>query len=196
MGWPRCDISASLLPAVALAAPLYPAPGAPVANPRDILELRGPLPPSGWPPFALTLLLLCGAAALTLAWLWLRRVRQLPDPLPEKNEDPINLLGGLAAWYGAGGAPAELLCLRVAVLLRSTLGRRTGLPAARLTTDEFLGRVRVPELLGADELALADQLLSFCDRVKFARHEPDAAEVRWMMDAAQELLGRQAEESA
>lgn len=191
----RFGIALALLPAAPLAASPPTAPGAPAANPMDILELRGTLPPSGLPPFALTILLLLGLLALVLAWLWLHRTRPIPAPPPPENpEDPVQTLFRLAAWYQREDAPARLLCTRVADLVRADLACRTGLPVCRLTTSEFLGRAGVPALLDARDLALADQLLSFCDGVKFAAHDPDAAELQWLLEAAGELVGRPAEE--
>ena len=190
----RFGIAPALLPAAPLAASPPYAPGAAAAHPAEILALRGPLPPSGLPPFALTCLLLSGLLALVLAWFWLHRTRPVPAAPRENPGDPVETLGRLAAWYQREDAPARLLCTRVADLVRAELSCRTGLPAPRLTTSEFLGQAGVPALLSARELALADQLLSFCDGVKFAAHDPDAAELRWLLDAAGELLGSPAEE--
>ena len=194
MGPLRFGIALALLPAAPLAASSPTVPGAPAASPAEIMELRGPLPPSGLPPFALTCLLLSGLLALVLAWLWLHRTRPIPAPPSENPEDPVETLGRLSAWYQRGDAPAGLLCTRVAALVRTTLASRTGLPAPRLTTGEFLGQAGAPALLDARELALTDQLLSFCDGVKFAAHDPDAAELQWLLDATGELLGRGVEE--
>jgi hypothetical protein len=173
-----------------------PAPGLSPPGGADLLDLRVLLPVTGPPPFLLTLLVLLAGGSV-LAWRLRRRARLAPDPpaegAPETGDDPAQALGGLADWYRREGPPGELLCLRVDALLRSALELWTGLPAGRLTTDELLGRVSVPEGLWPGELALADQLLSFCDRVKFAGHAPRAEEVEWVLDAAGALLGRTVE---
>jgi len=166
---------------------------APAPTTSGILELRGALADPLSPPFALTLALLTVAAGLTLARLLYSRVRRLPALLPADGAgDPALTLGRYAARYRLGDASAELLCLRIAELVRGALALRTGLPASRLTTDELLGRV--PELLGAGELVALRRLLSFCDRVKFAGHGPDAGEAEWAIETAGELLAGKKEE--
>jgi len=184
-----------LTAAVMSAAPLSPADAAPVVTPTDIHDIRGPLPTSGMPPFTLTCLGLLVAGGLTVTGLKVRRRRSVLPPLtPETGGNPVEMVDQFAAAYRKGDSPPDLLCLRLAGLLRTTLACWTGLPASRLTTGELLDRVAGLDLLTAGELALAGQLLTFCDRVKFAAHFPDAVEAEWLLGAARELLGRPAEE--
>jgi hypothetical protein len=195
LGRLRFAILLLMIAAAMSAGPISPAEASPAVSRTDISDIRGPLPTSGLPPFALTCLELLVAGGLTVIWSKLRRRRSTLAPLtPETVGNPVEILDQWAASYRRGDLPPDFFYLRTAALVRTTLACWTGLPASRLTTGELLDRVAVPELLAAGELALAGQLLTFCDRVKFAGHTPDAVEAEWLLAAARELLGRPAKE--
>lgn len=184
-----------LIAAAISAGPIAPAGASPSVIREDISDIRGPLPASGVPPFALTCLELLVAGGFTAIWLKLRRRRTVLASLTtETVGSPVEILDQLAASYRVGCSTADLLCLHTAALVRTTLAFRTGLPASRLTTGELQYRVAVLDLLTEGDLALAGQVLTFCDRVKFAGHNPDAVEAEWLLAAAAELLGRTAKE--
>jgi hypothetical protein len=197
MGRLRFAIPLLLGVALLFAAPLSPSHASPAAIRTGIRDIRGPLPASAAPPFTLTVLGLLVAGALTLTWWQLRRRPSVPVPLPpETVGKPVETVAGLAAWYRRGASPPDLLCLRLAALVRSGLACRTGLPASRLTTGELLDRLSIPDLLTERELVLAGQLLAFCDRVKFAGHTPDPVEAEWLLAAAGELLDGKQKDAA
>lgn len=179
--------------AAPVSAALLTLPGSALAG-AALLELRGPLPLAGWPPFALTSLGLVAAAAAFAAWRRALRPPPLPEPVAaapprEACAAALPLLERLAARYGTGALPPGALCLELAALVRSTLACRTGLAASRLTTGELMERMACCRLLPEAELERAGQLLFFCDRVKFAGHRPDAAEGSRSLALARELLG-------
>jgi len=179
-----------LLAAAAVpAAPLPPAQASPGATRTEIRDLRGALPAAGVPPFILTSLGLLAAGALTLTWSGVRRRRPLHPPLPPgTGQNPVETVRQLGAAYRRGDFPPDILCLTLASLVRSAVSSRAGVAAHRLTTGELLDRLAGLRLLPARDLALAGELLGFCDLVKFARHQPDAVELQWLLTAVEELL--------
>jgi len=171
------------------------ATGEPVATPTEIKDLRGPFPPEGMPPFALTLLGAVAVGGAALTWTRLRRRRHPLTPVdPEPERDAVALLDHLAEAYRRRSCSAEEFCLDVAQVVREALTSWTGLPAVQLTTAELVGSCDRCRSLWPGELALAEQLLSYCDRVKFGGHCPDDAEVDWLAAAARQLLGSPREE--
>lgn len=150
----------------------------------DISDLRRASPAGALPPFALTsfALLLAGGAGLA----WSRVAKSSKPSAPAQAEpplDPIRALGDLAASFRNGALPADLLCLQSAALLRSQLALRTGVPAARLTTEELLHSLTGPQLLCDADVALAGSLLDLCDRVKFAGQSLDRAQAEWLLSS-------------
>jgi hypothetical protein len=107
---------------------------------------------------------------------------------PETYGDPAEFLERCGNSYLQGELTPLLLCLRIAALLRTALARRAELSATGLTSGELLQRLTLLNLLEAGELARADRVLNFCDRVKFAGHDPDAGEAEWLLTEARTLL--------
>lgn len=157
----------SLLPAGEEAQP------APLIGPRAW--------PVDWRPWALGGLLLALLAAL--AWrLWTRRPRReaagtlasAPPPDPwTRFERALAAAETDAAWR-RGDADGHWAALSLA--LRGWLEDESGLPCREWTTDEL--RAGLPAALCAgDERRRLLAWLEEGDRVKYARHRPDAAEL-------------------
>lgn len=161
----------------------------------DIRDIRGPLTSGGPPPFVLSGMGLLIAGGVVVARRKLRR-REAPHPptAPDIGSDPAGEVDRLAAAYRRGECPADMLCLRLAALVRTALAERSGLPASRLTTEELLEQAPSHDEPMAGKLDLAGRILSFCDLVKFAGHSPKDAEVERALEAARDLLGGSMEE--
>lgn len=96
----------------------------------------------------------------------LERLRQLEAAgLPEPDE--------LDAWY-----------VELSYLIRHYLEGRFGVRAPERTTEEFLREARRAPELSAEHQKLLGAFLAGCDRVKFARHEPEEDEQRQALATA------------
>lgn len=100
-------------------------------------------------------------------------------------------MGRLAA-LEAGGMPevdeVDEWYVELSAIIRRYLEDRFRLRAPELTTEEFLNEARRSRALTGDH---KDQLAAFlegCDRVKFARYEPDEAESKGALESARAFL--------
>lgn len=177
---------------LAASAPALCGGALPAAAAGGLIDIRGALPAPCFPPFILTALwLLAGSLFLAVPWLRRRRACAGPPPAPPSGEGaaPGIVLERIARAFEAGDASTAELSLAVAAVARQALGSRTGLAAGRLTTAELLERAGSAKLLSEPELALACELLHFCDRVKFAGHIPGEGEALRALRLARSLAG-------
>lgn len=145
------------------------------------LDISGPPLLSHWWVWALAAIPLLGLAALLFFRLRrraraaarasayqraLERLRQLEAAgLPERGE--------IDAWY-----------VELSYLIRHYLEDRFGVRAPERTTEEFLREARRAPELSAEHQKLLGAFLAGCDRVKFARHEPEEDEQRQALATA------------
>ncbi len=176
---------ASVLPEDALASGLRPARGV-------LPELEGPWIEQNWPFLAVAPVILAAAAAGVAAWLrraarrarltaFQRAVRRLErlraQGLPEADRvDP---------WY-----------VELSDIVRRYIEERFTLRALELTTEEFLVEAGRSTELSSSHRALLSDFLERCDRVKFARYSPGAAESREALDVAVRFLNESRVEEA
>ena len=131
-----------------------------------IRDIRGPIPPSGLPPFtasaALLLLAAAGGAILRVKARTNGEAKAVPP-----SDTLLNELQSLREVYARGELPDRLLFERLSPLIRSLL-----LPGAHapLTSRELIvaARGHVPDEL----LNRAEALLELCDRVRFGGDDP------------------------
>lgn len=86
--------------------------------------------------------------------------------------------------------------VRLSNIVRRYVELRFGLRSPELTTEEFLSVMTSSPDLSRDHQALLGDFLARADLVKFARHVPDAAEVRASLEAAVRFLEETREEAA
>jgi len=182
----------TMLPALLLAAGAAhgaPAVGDAVPGVQGALaDLRGPLSAPTLPPFvssAAALLLSCAVAGVLC-----RRRGSRPaeaDAAPAVVSH-LALLEDLAADLRDGGLSAERFCQGIAELVRCAVAAAGGIPAECLTTEELLGERALREMVGDEGVAVACQILTLCDRVKFAGHAPSDAELASLLGMARQLL--------
>ena len=80
--------------------------------------------------------------------------------------------------------------IEVSGVLRRYIEDRFGLKAPERTTEEFLAESTRSGVLWADDVRELERFLAHCDLVKFARHEPDAHEVREVLDTVRSFIER------
>lgn len=150
-----------------------------------------------WPNQALRRAILIGAVALVLAagllvWLARRAARARP-PAPPAPPTPPHVLA-LAALRELLARPwieernVEPFYVELSGIVRTYLERRFGLHAPEQTTDEFIREATSSRLLSLDHQQLVGAFLEQSDLVKFARHQPESADMRNAAAAAERLI--------
>jgi len=173
------DQSATAPPLVLRARELTGAEEKALASMRGI---RGPLsvaPEPGWGYWGVAAAA-AGALLLlaVLAYAYRRRARPEAAPMPlmpwEKAEQRLQELAqqDLPAKGRYGKYYVDL-----SAILRYYIEDRFHLHAPEQTTPEFLDEALKVKWFDADQKAFLERFLRHCDRVKFARHEPDAEEM-------------------
>jgi hypothetical protein len=190
MGQPRLLLVCMLMASGALPAMGQPAESAAAAVPVDIRDIRGPVPVAVSTPFVVTggLLLALAGGVLLLRREARRTASRLPPSPGETGQGPLDLLDRLAAEYRQGARPGDQLLIHLDGLIRATLAASTGLPAQRLTSAELLGQAEATVFRDMGARALLSDLLPLLDRVKFAGHQPGAADVDGALKAARALI--------
>jgi len=82
----------------------------------------------------------------------------------------------------------RLFCIAVSDALRVYLEERFNFKAPERTTEEFMVDLQKTSLLSEQQKASLAAFLQQCDLVKFARLEPNEAELRLLHDAALRLI--------
>lgn len=129
------------------------------------------------------------------AWFYVRRRPQpLPVPPTEADDAPLpheTAYEQLAAietsdWLKRGDM--ETYHTQIAYVLREYIRGRYQIPALELTTTALLDAMRHAQI-DVPYLERVQQLLSNCDKVKFASHQPERSEAiariadaRWIVD--------------
>lgn len=131
-------------------------------------------------------------AGLLLAWWLIRRHRARP-PAPAAPPTPAHVLA-LAALQALRERQlieqglVEPFYVELSTIVRTYLERRFGLHAPEQTTDEFIREAIRSCLLSLDHQHLVAVFLEQSDLVKFARHQPEAADMQNAAAAAERLV--------
>ena len=178
------EVTAAGLPAVNVVSVLPP------DEEVDPVALRGPIGVSGFPwewvvPLSVPVLGLAAAIAY-----WRRRrhggeTASVPQLAPfDEFEDLLRRLEGRV-----GSEPAEGVCDRLAAGLRRYLERRSGEPAAEMTSFEMRLLVR---RLGWPEAAQRgiQQVMNTVDLVRFGRTSIEERELRRAIESSRDSAGR------
>lgn len=156
---------------------------------EDILGIRGPVEiPTGLEWLLYTLVgLLVAALAIFLIRRLLKRASVIKPP-------PIPYLAPHALARRRLEAALRLIddpyrfCSAVANAVRGYIEGRFDLHAPERTTEEFLDELRESSALTAAQRELLADFLNQCDRVKFAREEPDRHEIEQLHKFALTLV--------
>ena len=150
----------------------------PLIRPEDIADADGKSP-WWWALLALPL-------AVVGFVIWRRRIRPEPPPRPA-HELAWEALRRLAAAKLLEGGETERFFVVLTAILREYVERRFGVRAPERTTREFLGEATThPNLAGHRERLAA--FLTLADRVKFARHEPEEADIQEAFDTTKAFV--------
>lgn len=173
----------------------------PVFSPLDVVwavqddtirALRGPLPPSGLPPFAATAVILLCLGTLV----WYRRRKAVRAPVvSEPTDAPVSSGDQLALLLEEVGRqqrqPAEIV-ERLMPILRSHFAGKSGTSAEYNTSQELLDRLQCTGETGV--LLRAAELLRLCDSVWFGGVVPTFEQAEWALQETQLLLQDRSEE--
>jgi hypothetical protein len=167
----------------ALVVPAQPA-GTNAAAPRDIRDIRDPIPLGPNLMWLWVTLAILGLAAI--AW-WSKRKKPAsagPALLIPPHRKAKERLRGATELLSDPYA----FCSLVSDVVRVYLEERFNLHAPDRTTEEFLNELREGTQLNEEHKALLENFLIKCDLVKFAREEPTEPELRGLLDAALRLI--------
>ncbi len=158
--------------------------------PRDIKGLARW--PGRFPRWAIVLLLVAIIAGIAGALVRRflakpRTILQQPPP-PPPHEVALAALRQLAAKRYIEELRIEPFYVELSGIARHYLEDRFGLRAPERTTEEFIREAITSRRLAPDHQALTRDFLEQCDLVKFARHEPQPADMRNAYGAAERLV--------
>lgn len=156
-------------------------------DPQKFFDIKDVLTPgfvlwdyAGWLLWPLGLLL----AAAVVAWAvrrWMRRradVAEAPAPAPAlpPHVEALEALEALAAKKLWHNGHAKQFHTELTDILRTYVGRRYGVAAMEMTSDELLGALHGLAEMQQSSLDGLRQILTLADLVKFAKYEPLADE--------------------
>lgn len=77
---------------------------------------------------------------------------------------------------------------RINALLREYIERRFGMMAGEQTSEEFIRSLHGSSHFQSAHKAVLQQFVDACDPVKYARHTPGDADVKWVADTARQVI--------
>jgi hypothetical protein len=122
-----------------------------------------------------------------LAWVWWRRKPSGPAAARVRETAAARARTRLAESWGALDRP-EAFCTLLSEIIRIYLEERFGLRAPDQTTEEFLDGLRESLALDLGHKDLLREFLVQCDLVKFARGEPERADLERLHQMASALV--------
>jgi hypothetical protein len=157
-----------------------------------LIDIKGPIPHNGLPPFVLTgTVIVLGVLLFTILR---HRNKQAVGcaPKAELIETTADTLEQLTCDYQQGTISAEMLITRLADVVMAGILQRSVISdcvrPARRTATECITQATADAYFTADNLKCGAQLLLLCDQVKFNRYQPSDQETHQALDCAAELL--------
>ena len=158
---------------------------------RPALREEDVAPPGGLSPWWAVPVGLAAAAAAVLV---LRRRRKPAPPARPAHEIAFESLRRLVALDLIAKGEVERFFVTLSAILREYVERRFGVRAPERTTKEFLAECAEHPRLAGYRAELGD-FLTVADRVKFARHAPEEADIQRAFDRAKSFVAQTAEEA-
>lgn len=157
-----------------------------LGEPMGALEVIGPWWRSPWTWIVLVLVLgvVIGGVVGVRWWVHAARVRSRETAY----DKAMARLAKLENHGLPGEGEADGWYVELSAIIRRYLEDRYTLRAPELTTEEFLSIARRSGQISSSHRELLTRFLVGCDRVKFARHEPDEAESQQSLEAARQFL--------
>ena len=160
-------------------------------NARSLRDIK---PPLDVPPNYLPYILLSGfifAIFVGIAWLYLRKRRQIEVPSPIKEvftRPPHEIALEQLNTLDSVSCDMEAYHTRISYVIREYIAARYRIPALELTTTGLLQQM-TREQIGDLYVERIQQFLTNCDRVKFTQYHPDRSEAdarmvdaRWFVE--------------
>ena len=162
---------------------------------QNLRDIKPPLEmPQNLLPYFISGTLILGLVA-ALLWYSLQKNRQpLPTPVKDENDTPLahevayEKLAAIEASDWLKHGDMETYHTQIAHVLRQYIDARYQIPALALTTTGLLQAMLRAEI-AAPYIERTQQLLTNCDRVKFATYQPELteasariADARWIVN--------------
>jgi hypothetical protein len=155
--------------------------------PKELHDIKGPIDIATLADWALRAGVVLAALGL-LAFAWWRWRRQRPQPAPPQLIPPDERARQRLTAALALLEQPERFCTTVSEIARTYLEERFGLKAPERTTEEFLAELPKNAVLESRHKTLMSEFLTRTDLVKFARFEPDRAELEALHASALRLV--------
>ena len=161
------------------------------------VDPRAMKPPMEWPsalprrllPALLAVALIAVLVGLFCGWfMGRRRVALAPPPPIDPHAQALASLQALADRKLIEKGEAEPFYIELSAIVRHFIERRFGLKAPELTTEEFIREATDSGQLRPAHQDLVRQFLEQSDMVKFARFQPEPADMRAGFEAAERLV--------
>ena len=154
---------------------------------NDIHDIKGFVPvPHQW--LWLVWLSLGLGLVLGLIWWWKRRRTATDTGLTLVLPSPLEIVLAALRQLRQDNPPVEEYYTRLSNIVRQYLENQLQLRAPERTTEEFLYELAQGNRLSDDHKNLLASFLQEADLVKFARHQPDAADRQRAFRAAERFL--------
>ena len=163
------------------------------AVPRQLQDIRGPLDLALVAPWVVRGLLVAVPLAI-LAWVWWRRKPTGRAAAQVRETAAARARSRLSESWGLLDRP-EPFCTLLSEIVRVYLEERFGLRAPDQTTEEFLEGLRESLALDLRHKELLRDFMFQCDLVKFARGEPERADLERLHQMASALVDETGVES-
>jgi hypothetical protein len=148
----------------------------------DIRDIRDFVPiPTDWRWWVAFAALVVIAAAVF--WWWKRRQPEVVAPVVAPLT-PYEIAKRALQQLHADNPTVGVFYTRLSDIVRHYIEERFGLRAPERTTEEFLAEANLP----SQQMTLLSAFLVECDLVKFARHQPDAADRQRAFAAAEKFV--------
>jgi hypothetical protein len=125
---------------------------------------------------------------LIVAWLLRRMLRPADLVRQPPDEWALAQLRALAEEGLIEQGQLQPFYYRLSEIARRYIELRFGLMAPERTTEEFLIEMRGSSALSRAHQASLGEFMEACDLVKYARHEPGAAEIEQAFNAARDFV--------
>jgi len=161
-------------------------------DPTDYRDIKStvelPTPPSWAWIYWLTGTAVVVVAIVTGIWLWKRRIRIIEERIIPPHEWAREQFARLRDEHLIEQNQVRLFYYRLTGIVRQYIERRFTVMAAEQTTEEFLRTVKDHPSLGTIHRGSLSAFLQAGDMVKFARYQPESAEIEKALETAETFV--------
>jgi len=151
-------------------------------------DIVGPWAVRSWLPLVLGISVSAVVAGLLLTWIFLRKRREAPSPLPrEVAQRALDALRDARL-------PAYEASVKVSDILRRFIHDEYGLDAINKTSMEFLNELQPSMVFSENERVALAGFLEAADLIKFARAHATTQDTEQLFATAEQLINTKKEE--